>query len=188
MSTRRGWMRATLVLCGLGPSVVLQPARAQPAGIGENQIKAAFLYKFLGFVEWPQGVFIRPEAPLVIGVLGAEALGDELAQAIAHRQIDGRPVTVRRLRADEPVTGLHVLFVGRAESARAAAVLGRAKGRPLLVVSEADDVFALGSTINFLVVDDKVRFDVALGPAEQAGLKISARLLGVARRVLPIPS
>lgn len=188
MPTRRGWLQAAVLLCGLGPSAVLPPAHAQAAGIGELQIKAAFLYKFLGFVEWPANTFMRPDAPVVIGVLGAQALGDELAQAIAGREINGRPVIVRQLSADEPVTGLHVLFVGRAESSRAPAVLGRARGQPLLVVSEADDVFALGSTINFLVVDDKVRFDVALGPAERAGIKISARLLGVARRVLPVPS
>jgi hypothetical protein len=187
-TTRRGWLWAAARLFGAGAAAALPPARAQPAAGGEHQIKAAFLYKFLAFVEWPATVFTRPDAPLVIGVLGAEAMADELAQATGQRQVNGRAVVVRKLQAGGPMAGLHVLFVGRAESPRAPAVLSRAKGQPLLVVSEADDVFAQGSTINFLVIGDKVRFDVALGPAEQAGLKISARLLAVARRVLPVPS
>lgn len=188
VTTRRGWLQAAARLCSAGLCVGPASARAQPAASGEQQIKAAFLYKFLAFVEWPASVFARPDTPLVIGVIGAELVGDELAQATGQRQVNGRAVVVRKLQPGEPVGGLHVLFVGRAETARAPALLARARGQPLLVVSETDDVFAQGSTINFLVVGDKVRFDVALGPAEQAGLKISARLLAVARRVLPVPS
>jgi len=154
----------------------------------EYKVKAAFLYKFAGYVEWPSQVFERPESAFVIGVIGADALGDQLAQIVAGRSIGGRPVAVRTLRRGEPVSGLHILFIGRASGGRPLDVMASAKGRPVLTVTESEDAFALGSMINFVIVEDKVRFDVAPREAELANLKVSARLLSVARKVLAGPS
>ena len=153
----------------------------------EYKVKAAFLYKFASYVEWPADVF-EPDSPFVIGVTGADALADELAQIVVGRSIGGRPVAVRKLRRSDPVSGLHILFVGRSNRGLPSDVLASAKGRPVLTVTESEDAFALGSVINFVIVDDKVRFDVALREAEQANLKVSARLLSVARKVLAGPS
>ena len=83
---------------------------------------------------------------------------------------------------------MHVLFIGRSDAHRSADVLAAAKGKAVLTVTESEDAFALGSVINFVILDDKVRFDVALRPAEMENLKISARLLSVARKVIPSPS
>ncbi|HEX4584131.1 MAG TPA: YfiR family protein [Burkholderiaceae bacterium] len=151
----------------------------------EYKVKAAFLYKFASYVEWPPQVFERTDSPFVIGVAGGGALADDLAQVVAGRSIGGRPVTVRKLRRGEAADGVHILFVGRADGDRPLEVLASAKGRPVLTVTESEDAFALGSVINFVIVDDKVRFDVALREAEQANLKVSARLLSVARKVVP---
>ncbi len=165
------------------------PCAAQSdAQTAEYRVKAAFLYKFGGYVEWPQGVFAKPDSPIAIGVIGADALAEELARIVAGRTINGRPVTVRKLRPGEAVASLHVLFVGRSDSSRLADILAAAKGQPLLTVTETDEALELGSMINFVVVDDKVRFDVAPPPAESGNLKISARLLGVARKVVSKPS
>jgi hypothetical protein len=153
----------------------------------EYKVKAAFLYKFAAYVEWPPHVFERPESPFVIGVAGADALSAELARIVAGRSIDGRPVAVRKLRHGEPVSGLQMLFIGRSDSG-STDVLASAKGRPVLTVTESEDAFALGSIINFVIVDDKVRFDVAPREADLANLKVSARLLSVARKVLAGPS
>jgi hypothetical protein len=154
----------------------------------EYKVKAAFLFKFAGYVEWPPEVFEAPDAAFVIGVIGADALGDQLAQIVAGRSIGGRPVAVRTLRRGEPVSGLHILFIGRSNGGRPLDVLASAKGRPVLTVTESEDAFALGSMINFVIVEDKVRFDVAPREAELANLKVSARLLSVARKVLAGPS
>jgi hypothetical protein len=156
--------------------------------VAEYKVKAAFLYKFASYVEWPPQVFERRESPFVIGVAGADALRDELARLVAGRSIDGRPVEVRGLRRGEAASGLHILFVGRLDHGQPADALASAKGRPVLTVTESEDTFALGSVINFVIVDDKVRFDVALREAELANLKVSARLLAVARKVLGGPS
>ena len=158
-------------------------ARAQ-AEASELQVKAAFLYKFGAYIEWPAGVFGGDQAPISIGVLGADDLADELAQLSAGRNVNGRPIQVRKLKRGGPVAGVHILFVGRSEEARLAEVLAPVKGQPVLVVTDSEEALARGSMINFVLVDDKVRFDVATAPAERGKLKISARLLAVARKVV----
>ena len=160
------------------------PALAQPSRTAEAQIKAAFLYKFGSFVEWPAQSFERADTPFTIGLVGADNVAAELAQVAPGRSVHGRPIVVRKLKRGEALAGLHMLFVGSAEAGRLAEILGAAKGQPLLVVSESDDALEQGSMINFVASEGKVRFDVALPPAEQGHLKISARLLAVARKVI----
>lgn len=150
----------------------------------EIRIKAVFLYKFGGFVEWPAGAFARTDSPFTIGVIGADALAAELEEIVSARTVQGRAVTVRKLRRGESLAGLQVLFVGQSEGPRLAEILSAAKDQPLLVVTESEGALARGSVINFVAVDDKVRFDVALPQAERGQLKISARLLSVARKVI----
>lgn len=159
------------------------PVAAQTGRAAEIQIKAAFLYKFGGFVEWPAAA-LRPDSAFTIGIIGADAVAAELEQLAAGRTVQGHPVSVRRLRRGEPLSGLHVLFVGQQEASRLAEILASAKSQPLLVVTEFDNALSQGSMINFVAVDDKVRFDVALPPAERGQLRISARLLAVARKVV----
>jgi hypothetical protein len=150
----------------------------------ETQIKAAFLYKFGGFVEWPQAALGQPEGTFTIGVMGADPLAIELEQVVAGRSVHGRKVAVRKLRRGDSFAGLHVLFVGRAEAARLAEIAAGTKGQPLLLVTDSDNSLSQGSMINFVAVEDKVRFDVALPAVERGQLRISARLLAVARKVL----
>ena len=159
-------------------------AAAQLSGAAEAQIKAAFLYKFGGFVEWPAGAFAGADS-FAIGVLGGDAVALELERLVAGRTVQDRPISVRRVRRGEPTGGLHVLFIGRGEAARLPEVLAAAKGQPLLVVTESDNALASGSVINFVQAEDKVRFDVALPAAERGQLRISSRLLAVARKVVP---
>lgn len=148
----------------------------------EYRVKAAFVYKFGDYVQWPADAFARADSPVVFGVLGSDALADELARLSAGRTLGGRDVVVRKLVAGEAWAGLHVVFVGGEDATRVAAALAAGAGRPVLTVTEARSGAA--GMINFVVVADKVRFDVALPPAEAARLKISSRLLAVARRVL----
>lgn len=170
-------IRAALLALALAVSA---SAQAQT----ETQVKAAFLYKFGGFVEWPPAAFTAADAAFTIGVVGAEPLALELEQIVARRTVHGRRVEVRRLRRGEPLAGVHVLFIGRAEAPRLAGIIDAARGQPVLLVTESEDALAQGSMINFVAVEDKVRFDVALPPAERGQLRISARLLAVARKVV----
>jgi len=171
----------------LALAFLLAPAGAAAQGdarAAEVRVKAAFLYKFCDFVEWPPEAFAEPGGAFTIGVVGADALADELAQVVARRSVQGRPVAVRKLKLGAPLAGLHMLFVGGRDGSRLPEVLAAAKGQPTLTVTEAEGDGDPGSAINFVLVADKVRFDVALPPAEAGGLRISARLLAVARKVV----
>jgi hypothetical protein len=177
------------VLCLLLVASLVADVRAQPALQGTEQgVKAAFLYRFCDYVEWPAQAFSGPTSPLNIGVLGADSVADELAQMVAGRAVGGRPVNVRKLRRGDSLSGLHVLFIGREVGTRLSQVIAEAKGERMLVVTDSDGALGQGSMINFVTIDDRVRFDVAPAAAERSDLRISSRLLSVARRVIPNPS
>jgi hypothetical protein len=168
-------VRALLFALGLALSC---SAAAQQ----EHEVKAAFLYKFLSFVEWPAQSFARADAPLVVGVLGADEVHFSLQEIVPGRSAQGRPLEVRKLKEGERPAGVHLLFVGRA----AGAALPRLAGQPgLLLVSEVDGALEQGAMINFLRVEGRVRFEVAPEAAERRGLRISSRMLAVAQHVKP---
>jgi hypothetical protein len=185
---RRGLWRLgalALLLALLGWPAPRSP-RAQPVSAGEYQVKAAYLVKFGSYVEWPPQAFEQRDSPFVIGVLGGDAVAEEVERAATAAQVEGRPVQVRRLeRADAAgAAGAHLLFIERSRNGQLADTLALARGRPLLMVTESEQALTQGSMINFVIVENKVRFDIALAPAEASQLKISARLLSVARRVV----
>ncbi len=163
----------------VGVSLLLAP----PPAASEGQVKAAYLFKFAGFVEWPEGSFERPDSPLVIGIAGADALADLLGAAVAGRSVGGRPVTVRRLRRGEALAGVHMLYVGPGERAALADFLAGVRGQAVLTVSDAADSIALGCMIAFVITDNRLRFDVGMRQASGARLRISARMLAAAHHV-----
>lgn len=152
------------------------------AAASESAVKAAFLYKFAGFVEWPPGAFPRPGEPVVIGVLGNDAVAGDLAQVAAGRTLQGRPLMTRRLREGEPIAGVHVLMIGATREARLRELAQSVPGSVLLV-TEQEGALAMGSVLNFNVNGGRVRFSASLTSAEARQLRLSARLLAVAQRV-----
>jgi hypothetical protein len=179
-----GWaLLCAAALCGeMG---VLPPVRAENAAssaVLERRVKAAFLYKFLGYAEFPPGAFADPASPVTIGVLGADDLAAELARIVTGRTINNRPILVRVLRESEVGAPVHLLFIGGTDAGRVGRMV-RGAGHALLVVTECDGGLQQGSAINFRIVDERVRFDVALDAAERNGIKLSSRLLTVANRV-----
>jgi hypothetical protein len=173
------WAIACLLLVCLGA------ARANPPVTPlERQVKAAYLYKFAGFVEWPETSFARPDSPLQIGVAGSELLADALEKIVAGRTVNGRALKVRRVLPGEPLTDLHILFVDSSlERTAMNQMLGAAQGHSLLTVSDSEEAIASGCMINFVVADDKLRFDVMMGHVTPSRLRISARMLAVAHKV-----
>jgi hypothetical protein len=151
----------------------------------EREVKAAYLSKFGSYVKWPEHAFAKPDSPLTIGVMGDDMLADDLAQLVAGHPVNGRRVMVYKLQHDDPVAGLNVLFISHSQNGRLADILAATKGQPVLTVTESEDALALGSTINFIVVDGKVRFEVAPKTASLGSLNISARLLAAAYKVVP---
>ena len=151
----------------------------------EHGIKAAFLYKFLSYVEWRPGTFAQPASPIVIGVIGANDIADSLRGITAGRTAGDRPIEVRRLRAGDALDDVHMLFVGRAEASRVAQIASAARLRGVLLVTDFEGALDEGSAINLLVLQNRVRFEVSLDAAEKAGLKLSSRMLAVASSVRP---
>jgi hypothetical protein len=195
-----GWVVVCCAtLCAFPAGVTALPAQAQNPGAGnvvgngvgngagngstlERRVKAAFLYKFLGYAEFPPGAFFDRSSAVTIGVVDADDLAAELARAVAGRTINNRPVVVRVLRDTDVQAPLHLLFVGGADPVRVGRTVRQA-GSAMLVVTECQDGLRQGSVINFRIIDERVRFDVSLDAAERNGVKLSSRLLTVANRV-----
>jgi hypothetical protein len=146
----------------------------------ERNIKAASLFKFLGYAEWPSGAMREPDAPYVIGVVGDDVIAEQLQKIVAGRNVNGRSVTVRRLKANEALPDLHLLFIGEEERTRLRQWITLAQNRPILIVTDFEDALSLGSMINFRLVDGRVRFEIALDAAEKSNIRISSRMLPIA--------
>jgi hypothetical protein len=166
---------------------VAQLASAQPAApridATEAGIKAAFLYKFASYVEWPASAFPAPDSRLVFGVMASDDVAAELERILPGRTIHGHPAAVRRLKEGESTAGVNVLFVGRGQT-NLRATLRMAQQPGMLVVTETERGLEMGSAINFVVADERVGFEVSVEAAERNGLRISSRMLNVARRVV----
>ena len=171
-----------MLLAALGTAAAGTGAAADDGAGVEYQVKAAFVCKFGNYIDWPPQALGVAGDPFRIGVLASAAVVDEFRRTAAAASVAGRQIEVRKLARGEAPDGLQMLFVSRAMSAHAAELLAAVQGRPVLTVTELDPGGTTGM-INFVVVEDKVRFDILLPTLAQSGLKISVRLLSVARRV-----
>lgn len=170
-----------LTMLALGQPL-LAPAQ-DDAGTLERRVKAAYLYKFVSYIEWPAGAFADAAAPIKIVVLGDDELANELVQITTGRGVEGRPLSIRRTRDTEAAADAHIVFIGRGETPRLRDILGSLRGRPVMIVTDSPGALAQGSIINFMLIDRHVKFEIALDEAERRNLKLSSRLLAVAHNV-----
>jgi hypothetical protein len=140
----------------------------------EYQVKAAFLFNFLKFVEWPAA---SNESPWVIGILGRDPFDGALEDTVRGKMVSGRPVEVRRYARPGDVKDCNILFIGRADYER----LGIPMQPGLLTVGEASGFLKSGGSINFYLEDNRVHFEIRPGVARSSGLRISAQLLKLGR-------
>ncbi|MEP7308100.1 MAG: YfiR family protein [Acidobacteriota bacterium] len=148
----------------------------------EYQVKAAFLLSFVTFTEWPATAFESPSSSLRICVMGDDPFDGSLARTVQGETVAGHPVVTHHVDGGDALTDCHVLFVPRAADARAAIERSGA-GAPLLTIGEADGPGRAGVIINFAIDQGQVRFDVDRTAAERRGLRLSSKLLRIARRV-----
>jgi hypothetical protein len=184
----RLWHPARLCQCLLILQLWLvgsAPVHAQAGGLSiERGVKAAFLFKFLGYVESTPSLPQDGGAPLTVGVLGADDIAAELNRIAQGRNINGHPVLVRVLHEGDGPAGLQLLFVATEQTARAGPLLRAAQLAGVLGVTDASGGLQAGSVINFRLVDEHIRFEVSLDAAERGNIKLSSRLLSVAYAVL----
>jgi hypothetical protein len=176
------WSFACVAACCAVFALMPFAARAQAgsAPVLERRVKAAFLYKFLAYTDFPANAFADPAAPITMVVAGSDDMAADLSAITAGRTVASRPIAVRTLREAEGVVA-HLLFVAGADCTRAGRLI-RAT-RAYLVVTECDSGLQQGAVVNFRIIDEHVRFDVSLDAAERNNVRLSSRLLTVANRV-----
>jgi hypothetical protein len=163
------------------------PAQAQESRPFDYRVKAAFLYNFGKFVEWPAAAFASTNAPLVIGVLGGDPFHGDCERIVANKTINGHPVIVRQISHPgaagqapgySDLKSCHILFINASESDNLPDILDALKGASVLTVTDDLDHFAAsGVIINFVIENGSVHFEINDDAARRAGMKISSKLL-----------
>lgn len=172
---------AAAVLLVLLAGALPAAAGAQEQVYSAERIKAAFLYHFSTYVNWPPTA--EAGDTFTIAVLGADGVAAELEQFLPGHTIQGRPMQVHRLRSLSDLGGDEVLYIGADEDGELREHLAAVASRPLLVVTDTPDGLRDGAMINFRIVDERVRFEISLRAAQDAGLEMSSRLLSAAMSV-----
>jgi hypothetical protein len=170
----------TLLACahwGAAPEGIAQEA------LSEYQVKAAYLFNFLKFVEWPGDAFPDALAPIVIGIVGDDPFGSALPEVVTGKTVQGRDLVIRRYHAGENFRGASILFISASEKKRLPQILAGLRGGGVLTVSDMEGFLASGGMIQFLSENDRVRFGIDVTATSQARLKVSSKLLSLARVV-----
>ncbi len=176
-------MNICRALLRLAPVLLLsvESGFAQESQPSEYQLKAAFLYHFAQFTEWPAAAFAREDSPLVIGILGENPFGAALEQTLRGKTLLKHPVSSRILSsATEATNGCHILFVSSSEKKRLPEIIAALGKASILTVGEADRFTETGGMINFVRQGNKIRFQINDGAARAVGLQIRSKLLSLA--------
>lgn len=147
----------------------------------EYQVKAAFVLNFTKFVDWPANAFSAPDSPISICILGEDPFGEFLPQLVAGEVVEGRRVSVQRIRRAPGPKSCQLLFVGRSEKEVSKLLAGLGPG--VLTVGDEENFIREGGMIAFLLENRRVRFEIHASVAQNAGLKISSKLMSVAKVV-----
>jgi hypothetical protein len=176
---------ATLLALGAGPPTRVAADEPPGSASREYQIKAAFLYNFCQFVQWPDAAFPAPNAPLIIGILGDDPFGGTLDAIIRGERVGRHELVIERYQRPGEIGPCHVLFVSRSMAGQLEAALAAVRGRSVLTVGETPGFASVGGAIRLVTEDNRVRLRINLEAARAAKLAISSRLLRMAELVTP---
>jgi hypothetical protein len=172
--------RATLIGCLSLALLLSAKAMAQETQPSEYQVKAAFLFNFAKFVEWPPESFAGETSPLAIGILGDNPFGSALEGTVQDKTINSHSLAIRQFHSVAEATNCQVLFISASEKKRLAEIFAGLRGTSVLTVSETDGFTEAGGMINFVLENKKIRFQINDEAAKAARLKISSKLLSLA--------
>ncbi len=173
---------ALIIGAANAPAVQAEPNSAKASASREYRIKAAFLYNFAKFTVWPAGAFADAKAPLRLCILGDDPF-DGALDALEGRTVKNRPIVAGRLSSGDPLGQCHLLFIGASEHGRLGTILESLRGMPVLVVGDTPHFASSGGIIRLEIVGNKVRFEINVGAAHHAKLKLDSRLLRLGRIV-----
>ncbi|HEX6960862.1 MAG TPA: YfiR family protein [Lacipirellula sp.] len=182
---RLGWATAALIVWA-GAAGAARAQSASPTAVIDREyaIKAAFLYHFCTYVEWPAEAAPQKGEPFVIGIFFADPFEGVLEDIARSKQVNGHAISIRRLTTTDEIAGCHLLFIPRSTPPeQQEAVLRAIRGQPLLVVGEADDFITRGGGAQFFIEGNKVRFAFNADVTQENQLKISSKLLSLAKIV-----
>lgn len=171
-------MRRALLIMVISAFVAVGTQAAQ---FSIDAVKAAYLFRFASYVEWPEAA--RAEPDFVIGVVGAEDVAVHLDHLLTGMSVHGRPAKVRRVSSLAQLEGVHILYVGARVFRSSRPLRVRAMEKPILIVTDAGEGLEGGGVINFIEVNRNLRFEISLEAAARSSLKIDSALLSVAARV-----
>jgi YfiR/HmsC-like len=180
-------MRTTIVVI-LVALVGAGTATSQSSQPSEYQLKAVFLFNFAKFIDWPQTSFASPEAPFAVCVFGKDPFGSVLDDVLLNKTIAARPVVLRRLRDKADARRCQMLFICSSEYEYLQGILDSLHGANTLIVGESDGFAASGGIIELTLEQNHVRFTINIDAAERADLRLSSKLLALAKIVHGTPN
>jgi YfiR/HmsC-like len=158
---------------------------AQSKAASEYEVKAAFLYNFAKFIDWPPDSFASPQSPFAICILGVDPFGHVMDNALQGKMVGSHPVSIQRVKEFTDLRHCQIAFVSSSESPRLPEILQSLKGSSVLVVGESEGFATAGGAIQFAIEDERVRFLINPDAAESARIKVSSKLLALAKIILP---
>lgn len=161
-----------------------RPASTQSNPTGEYQVKAAFLFYFSGFVDWPEGTFKDASSPLTYCTIGEDPFRGALDASLSGKTVGTRALRVQHVTQSQEIQGCQILFIGAAGKRLLPATLASLKENSVLTVGESEHFVQDGGMIGFLLEENKIRFEINLEAAEHAKLTMSSRLLALAKTVI----
>jgi hypothetical protein len=176
-------LRVVLVIALCSPGLSNE-GFASPDAITESEVKAAYLYNFAKFIAWPERSFATADAPMEICVLDDTSFGSTLREIVYSHTVDGHPVQVVNVTAVAGAHDCHILFIPSLQAKQVRALIEAIGYKSIVTVGETQGFLEEGGIIQFALQEGKVKFQVNLHAAARSGVRISARLLGIATRVI----
>jgi hypothetical protein len=176
---RRAGLGAMLLL--LWSLFAALPLTAQEGAVSEDQVKAAFLYNFARFIEWPASAFSSESTPITLGVLGNDSFANTLSNLLREKKAHSRSFVVKKLTTASEASTCQIVFLAREEARKTAQITEAVKKQPILTIGETEEFLTNGGIIYLLKDDKQLRFDINVTAAEESKLTISSHLLRLAR-------
>ncbi len=165
-------------------SITIFSAQAQAPR--EYQIKAAFLFNFTQFVEWPASCFSTDKDPFIIGIIGENPFGSYLEEIVVGEKVNGHPLVIRYFKTLEEIKSCHILYINLSQTSKLEQVVAGLKGKTILTVSDRTDFIQEGGTLRFFTKNNKIQFQINPEAGKKANLIISSKLLRLADVFAPV--
>jgi hypothetical protein len=164
-------------------AIQVRSTDAQQQKLGEYEVKAAFMYNFMKFIEWPDNAFPDNHVTMNLCILGKDSFGSTLDSAVQGETINNKKIVIKRLNDTHSLEKCHVLFISGSEQEHLTQILKTLNGLNILTVGDTKGFAQQGVVINFYIEENKVRFEINQDAVNRSRLKISSRLLNLAKIV-----